>query len=292
MSDDVSAGDMIDPTPLQHTMGKVVCTMMRAALPTALDRELVLAIIASAAHVHEDWDRFKDMVLGMCHNAVLDMTDDDSNGEVAWESLAAAMRAATTVGDDKPEGVRTVPPYDEIMGHYMSYLDRLKAPAISWEQWTNRYGSLTDEVLDLDSPIVRATDCHFVWTECSDSHGGWVALPGFEILNRSGYWLSEQPWEDGDQVVVRIAHPSDKGAEEEGRPWSKYVRSQAHKRLRDLIQAVAAASATAYTDCSLDPSDVEHFRSALDRTVDEIAKMIARLQPPDEPGRALPRKSQ
>jgi len=35
MSDDVSAGDMIDPTPLQHTMGKVICTMMRAALPTA-----------------------------------------------------------------------------------------------------------------------------------------------------------------------------------------------------------------------------------------------------------------
>ena len=34
MSDDVSAGDMIDPTPLQHTMGKVICTMMRAALPT------------------------------------------------------------------------------------------------------------------------------------------------------------------------------------------------------------------------------------------------------------------
>jgi hypothetical protein len=147
-------------------------------------------------------------------------------------------------------------------------------------------------VLDLDSPIVRATDCHFVWTECSDSEGGWIALPGFEIVNRSGYWLSEQPWEDGDQVVVRIAHLSeDEEAEEEGRPWSEHLRGQAHKRLMDVAHAVAAASATAYVDCGVDPRDAGHLRSELDRTVDEIAKMIPRLHRPDEPGRPLPRKS-
>ena len=115
MIDDVSADDMIDPTPLQHTMGNVICTMMRAALPTALDQEIVLAIIASAAHVHEDWNRFKDMVLGMCHNAVLDVTEGDPNGEIAWQSLAAAMiaplRAETAMIDGKPKSASTVPPY-------------------------------------------------------------------------------------------------------------------------------------------------------------------------------------
>jgi hypothetical protein len=96
MIDDVSAGDTIDPTPLQHTMAKVICTMMRAALPTVRDKEVVLAIVASAAHVDEDWKRFKDTVLRMAHNAVLDMTDGDRidpNGETAWCSLAAAMIA-------------------------------------------------------------------------------------------------------------------------------------------------------------------------------------------------------
>ena len=71
----MSAGDTIDPTPLQLTMAKVICTMMRAALPTVRDKEVVLAIVASAAHVDEDWKRFKEAVLRMAHNAVLDMTD-------------------------------------------------------------------------------------------------------------------------------------------------------------------------------------------------------------------------
>jgi hypothetical protein len=96
MIDDVSADDTIDPTPLQHTMAKVICTMMRAALPTVRDKEVVLAIVASAAQVDEDWNRFEDTVLRVAHNAVLDMSDGgqiDPNGETAWRSLAAAMIA-------------------------------------------------------------------------------------------------------------------------------------------------------------------------------------------------------
>jgi hypothetical protein len=97
MIDDVSAGDTIDPTPLQHTMAKVICTMMPAALPTVRDKEVVLAIVASAAQVDEDWkNRFADMVLRVAHSAVLDVFDGDRidpNGETAWRSLAAAMIA-------------------------------------------------------------------------------------------------------------------------------------------------------------------------------------------------------
>jgi hypothetical protein len=181
------------------------------------------------------------------------------------------------MSDDNQQDVSTVPTHDEIMSHYMSYLYRLKAPEISWKEWADRYGSLNDEVLDLDSPIVQNLDPHFVWTECSDSESGWIALPGFEIVNRSGYWLSEQPWQDGDQVVVRIAHPSENEEEEEGRPWNEHVRRQAHKQLRNLVQLVVAARSTAYTECGIDPRDAEHFLSELQRTGTEAIKMIARL---------------
>jgi hypothetical protein len=183
-------------------------------------------------------------------------------------------------------------PQPDFMGMFHDFHARLKTPEFSFAEWDDQFGALHNEVLNLDSPVVRATDCHFVWTECSDDEGGWIALPGFETVNRSGYWLSEQPWQDGDQVVVRIAHPSgDEEAEEEGRPWSEHLRSQARKRLRDLVLAVLAANATSYIGCGVDPRDAENFRSELMRTVDEIAKMFACLHSPDEPGQPLARKS-
>jgi hypothetical protein len=189
------------------------------------------------------------------------------------------VRGDTAMNDRYQKSWNSVPPYDEFMGHYLRYLDRLKAPEISWEEWANRYGSLTDQVLYLDSPIVGVTDPHFIWTECFDSEEGLVVLPGFEIINRSGYWLSERPWQDGDQVLVRIAHPAEE-EEEEGEPWNEHVRGQAHKQLRDLVQMVIAACATDYTNCGIDPSDAEHFVSELQRTGTEISEMIARLDAP------------
>jgi hypothetical protein len=171
------------------------------------------------------------------------------------------------MSDDNQKGVSNVPTYDEIMSHYMSYLDRLKAREISWKEWVDRYGSLNEEVLGLDSPIVQNLDPHFVWTECSDSESGWIALPGFEIVNRSGYWLSEQPWQDGDQVVVRIAHPSENVEEEEGRPWNEHVRRQAHKQLRSLLQL---------PDLEVAPGKVAKWRSATGNQPTELQQSVAK----------------
>jgi hypothetical protein len=113
------------------------------------------------------------------------------------------------MSDEQQNGDHIVASYDEFMDRYLLFLDRLKAPEISWEEWAGRYGSLTDEVLDLDSPIVRSVDEHFVWTQCTDSAGGWVVLPGFEMVNRDGYWLSELPWSGDDRFVVRIRDSSE-----------------------------------------------------------------------------------
>ncbi len=177
------------------------------------------------------------------------------------------------MSDGKPQ----IPDFIDL---FKEFHERLQTSEIGFAEWDDRFGAVHTEVLDLDSPIVRAVDPHFVWTECSDFAGGWIALPGFEIVNRSGYWLSELPWTDGDQFVVRIAEPSEDEEDEEGRPWSEHVLDEAHKRLRHLLQVVVAAGATAYTDCGIDPRDAEHFRNELQRTGTEIGKMIARLHRP------------
>ena len=56
---DASSSDTIEPTPLQHTTVRAICTMMHAALPTDHGKEVVLATLASTAHVDEGWDKFR-----------------------------------------------------------------------------------------------------------------------------------------------------------------------------------------------------------------------------------------
>jgi hypothetical protein len=67
---DASAGDAIGPTPLQHTIVKVIGTMMHKPQQTAHDKEVALAVLVSTAHVDEDWE-FRS-----AHNSVLDMGQD------------------------------------------------------------------------------------------------------------------------------------------------------------------------------------------------------------------------
>jgi hypothetical protein len=128
---------------------------------------------------------------------------------VLASAMIAQLRDAQSMSDEQQNGDHIVASYDEFMDRYLLFLDRLKAPEISWEEWAGRYGSLTDEVLDLHSPIVRSVDEHFVWTQCSDSAGGWVVLSGFEMVNRDGYWLSELSWSGDDRLVVRIRDSSE-----------------------------------------------------------------------------------
>ena len=65
---------------------------MRAALPTTRDKQIVLALLASAAGLDGDWGAFRHMVESSAHNVVLDMTGEiDHGGEVAWQTLAANM---------------------------------------------------------------------------------------------------------------------------------------------------------------------------------------------------------
>ena len=49
-------------------------------------------------------------------------------------------------------------------------------PEIDFTTWDNRFGAFHQGLLNLDSPIIRAVDHHYVWTEWSDAAGGWVAM--------------------------------------------------------------------------------------------------------------------
>ena len=90
----ISHGFTLEPTDLQHRMAKVLATVMRAALPTRHDKQIVLVLLASAAGADEDWDAFRHMVEASAHNVVLDMDSElDPGGDVAWQALAANMLA-------------------------------------------------------------------------------------------------------------------------------------------------------------------------------------------------------
>ena len=57
-----SDDDTLNPTDLQHMMAKALGTCMRAALRTARDKQIVVALLASAAGVDNDWGAFMHMV--------------------------------------------------------------------------------------------------------------------------------------------------------------------------------------------------------------------------------------
>jgi hypothetical protein len=89
-------------------------------------------------------------------------------------------------------------------------------PEIDLATWDAGSARSTRDCWNLDNPIIRAVDHHYVWTECSDAAGGWVAINGFRLVNRNGYWLTERPWNDGEQWLVRVADLSPDDEEENG----------------------------------------------------------------------------
>ena len=93
---DASAGDAIGPTPLQHTIVKVIGTTMHKPQQTAHDKEVVLAVLVLTAQVDEDWEEFRvhGLALGaqFCarHGA---RRPTNPSGEGAWQAFTAAMIA-------------------------------------------------------------------------------------------------------------------------------------------------------------------------------------------------------
>lgn len=42
---------------------------------------------------------------------------------------------------------------------------------------------------------VKDQDLHHVWTIVEGDDGGWYAQPGFHVVNKVGYTLTEKAWE-------------------------------------------------------------------------------------------------
>ena len=65
----------------------MLATVMRAALPTRHDKQIVL-VLSRALRRTKDWDAFEHMVKASAHNVVLDKDSEvDPGGDVAWQAL-------------------------------------------------------------------------------------------------------------------------------------------------------------------------------------------------------------
>jgi len=53
-----------------------------------------------------------------------------------------------------------------------------------------------------DFADVKDEDARRVWTIVDGEGGGMYALPGFHVVNRVGYVLTEKPWTDENDVGV------------------------------------------------------------------------------------------
>jgi len=75
---------------------------------------------------------------------------------------------------------------------------------ITESAWDEEFVPIHDSPLELDAPLVKAVDAHHVWTACDTGSGSSVICNGFHRFNRFGYWITLNPWSDGEVVVVDL----------------------------------------------------------------------------------------
>ena len=81
---------------------------------------------------------------------------------------------------------------------------------MNYDEWNDKYhpinNDLDDEAL-LDTlllPILLKIDRHFVWTAVDGESDKIIIIPGFHIVNRLGYYVTDKPWEDIDKDMEVI----------------------------------------------------------------------------------------
>jgi len=73
--------------------------------------------------------------------------------------------------------------------------------AMSWSTFERIYKPLTDQPIEhVDIP--KGTEVHTIWT-LVDAEGQLQLVPGWHIVNRLGYYITEKPWIEGDDLWVR-----------------------------------------------------------------------------------------
>lgn len=60
--------------------------------------------------------------------------------------------------------------------------------------------SIDESILREGKDIPDGTDYHFVWTMIEGDNGKWYLSPGWHVVNRIGYVLCTQPFDDADMT--------------------------------------------------------------------------------------------
>ena len=69
------------------------------------------------------------------------------------------------------------------------------------------YSTLLFKLFLMNTEFVRKQDPHFVWTDGTSGEGGNFICNGFHFIDRLGYYVTEVPWEDGDNIEVILRTP-------------------------------------------------------------------------------------
>ncbi len=85
---------------------------------------------------------------------------------------------------------------------------------IGWTEWEEKYNPITNvhsrdqwprmfETFEPDLDEVNSAEVFHVWTLVDNNPNSIYLdiLPGFRLVNRMGYFITEKPWEDIDMVV-------------------------------------------------------------------------------------------
>jgi hypothetical protein len=74
---------------------------------------------------------------------------------------------------------------------------------ISEHCFRDEWGAKASETGDLFTfDEVKDTDKHRVWTVVEGEDDSWYALPGYHVVNKLGYVLTDKPWSTGLEEAV------------------------------------------------------------------------------------------
>jgi hypothetical protein len=81
---------------------------------------------------------------------------------------------------------------------------------LSQDEFLEKYGLKSGDIVDYEEDV-KDLDYHFVWT-LVDAEGESYLYPGFHLVNRLGYVVSDKPWtdeEDEEGLEVLWDEPED-----------------------------------------------------------------------------------
>jgi hypothetical protein len=69
--------------------------------------------------------------------------------------------------------------------------------------WINKFKPTTEdyiEIEDVKKGCLKNTDMKYVWTLVDDDNI-WYIIPGYHLVNRIGYFVTKEPWQEDSRSV-------------------------------------------------------------------------------------------